>query len=81
MRFLKYSFFFALGILLQSPLHAQEWVSYQSQQQINDLVETGNELLMATDAGLVVMNKSTLEKTIFNKANSDLSNNHIQKHH
>ncbi|MFK7908796.1 MAG: two-component regulator propeller domain-containing protein [Chitinophagales bacterium] len=74
----NFVFIFVLTILFQSSTSAQEWVSYQSQQQINDLVEVGNELLMATDAGLVVMNKSTLEKTIFNKANSNLSNNHIQ---
>jgi ligand-binding sensor domain-containing protein len=42
------------------------------------LVDTGDELLLATDAGLVVVDKSTLEKTFFNKANSNLSNNHIQ---
>lgn len=59
-------------------MQAQDWVSYQSQQKINDLVDTGDELLLATDAGLVVLNKSTLEKTILNKANTNLSNNHIQ---
>lgn len=77
MRFSKFVLFFVLTILLQGSIHAQDWVSYQSQQQVNDLVDTGDELLLATDAGLVVMNKSTLEKTIFNKANSNLSNNHI----
>jgi len=78
MRLLKTNFFFALMIVSIGSTHAQEWVSYQSQQQINDLVDTGTELWLATDAGLVVMNKATLEKTIFNKANSTLSNNHIQ---
>jgi len=67
-----------LAILWQYSSEAQEWVSYQSQQEVNDLVDTGDELLMATDAGLVVMNKVSLEKTIFNKANSNLTNNHIQ---
>ena len=78
MTFLKYVFFFVLTLVYQLPTFAQNWVSYQSHQQVNDLVDTGYELLMATDAGLVVMNKSSLEKTIFNKANSNLSNNHIQ---
>lgn len=78
MNFFKFPLFFAFMMLLQGTMHAQEWVSYQSQQQVNDLVDIGDELLMATDAGLVVMNKSTLEKTIFNKSNSNLSNNHIQ---
>lgn len=63
---------------LQTNLQAQEWVSYESQHQINDLVDTGNELHMATDAGLVVMDKLTLEKTIFDTNNSSLNQNHIQ---
>jgi ligand-binding sensor domain-containing protein len=78
MNFFKIAFFFTITLLFQNSTHAQDWVSYQSQQQINDLVDKDNELLMATDAGLVVLNKSTLEKTIFNKANSNLGNNHIQ---
>lgn len=78
MKFLKFAFFFALTVLFQGLSHAQEWVSYQSQQQVNKLVDTGTELHMATDAGLVVMNKSTLEKSFFNKSNTSLSNNHIQ---
>ncbi len=78
MDFVKISFFIALSFLFQTSIVAQDWTSYQSQQQINDLVDTGDELLMATDAGLVVLNKSTLEKTIFNKSNSNLTNNHIQ---
>ncbi len=78
MNSMKFVFFFVLTILFQDTSYAQEWFSHQSQQQINDLVDTGDELIMATDAGLVVMNKSTLEKTFFNKANSNLRDNHIQ---
>ncbi len=78
MNIFKSLFFLALTLLSPALATAQDWVSYESQQQINDLVDTGEELYMATDAGLVVMNKSTLEKTIFNKSNSNLSNNHIQ---
>ena len=74
MNFLKCSFFFTLFFLLQSPLNAQDWSSHQSQRQINDLIDTGTELIMATDAGLVVLNKSTLDKTIFHKANTSLHN-------
>ncbi len=78
MKFIK---FVLIGLILAlTPFvsFAQDWVSYQSQQKINDLVETDTELIMATDAGLVVMNKSTLEKNIFTKANSNLTDNHIQ---
>ena len=77
MNLLKLACFLVLASFFHQSANGQDWVSYQSQQQINDLVDTGNELLMATDAGLVVMNKATLEKTIFNKGNSGLTNNHI----
>ena len=78
MSFIKFHFLFILTLLAHNRAISQDWVSYQSQQEVNDLVDTGDELLMATDAGLVVMNKATLEKTIFNRANSNLTNNHIQ---
>lgn len=78
MSLLKANFFFVLMMVFSYSAQAQAWVSYQSQQQINDLVDTGTELWLATDAGLVVVNKSTLEKTVFNTANSPLHNNHIQ---
>jgi ligand-binding sensor domain-containing protein len=78
MNFIKFALLFVLTVTLQFTTNAQDWVSYQSEQKINDLVDTGTELLMATDVGLVVMNKSTLEKTIFNKWNSNLPSNHIQ---
>ncbi|MEL6142607.1 MAG: two-component regulator propeller domain-containing protein, partial [Bacteroidota bacterium] len=64
--------------LAGNSLRAQEWTAYQSQQQVNDLVDTGDELLLATDAGLVVMNKTTLEKTVFNTSNSNLPTNDIK---
>ncbi len=78
MNFLKTICLLAAGVFVLNSVNAQEWISYQSQQKINDLVDTGDELLLATDAGLVVMNKVTLEKAIFNKANANLTNNHIQ---
>ncbi len=79
MYLMKVFFFFTLSLLIQVSITGQEWVSYKSEQQINDLVETDDEMLMATDAGLVVVNKLTLEKTIFNKSNSNLANDHIQR--
>lgn len=78
MNLLKANFFFVLMMVFSYSVQAQAWVSYQSQQQINDLVDMGTELWLATDAGLVVVNKSTLERTIFNTANSPLNNNHVQ---
>ncbi len=74
----KFSFLLLLTLLFQGFLPAQEWTSYQSPNQVNDLVDTGAELLLATDNGLVVIDKTTLEHTILTKDNSNLSNNHIQ---
>ncbi len=78
MSLLKINFFFTLLMVFSYSTQAQSWVSYQSQQQINDMVDTGTELWLATDAGMVVVNKSTLEETFFSTANSDLNNSHIQ---
>ncbi len=77
MKVLQMTLFFALSVLFLGTVQAQAWVSYQSQQQINDLVDTGDDLLLATDAGLVMMNKDNLEKTIFSNANTTLTNDHI----
>ncbi|MFK8101933.1 MAG: T9SS type A sorting domain-containing protein [Saprospiraceae bacterium] len=77
MKVLQMTLFFALSIFFLGTLQAQEWVSYQSQQQVNDLMDTGNDLLLATDAGLVMMNKDNLEQTIFSRANTTLTNDHI----
>ncbi|MFT4667251.1 MAG: ligand-binding sensor domain-containing protein [Polaribacter sp.] len=78
MNFSKLTLFLTFTFLLQGSIQAQDWDSFQSQGQINDLVDNGTELLMATDAGLVVMDKTTFEKTVFNMSNSNLSNTHIQ---
>ncbi len=61
-------------------LTAQEgiWKSYLSPQQINDLVDTGSELYIATDNGLVIVDKNTLAIRNLNTENSNLPNNHIQ---
>lgn len=67
-----------LSLLVQCFIQAQEWTSYQSPNKVNDLVDTGTELLLATDAGLVVVNKATLERETFDINNTELTNNHIQ---
>ncbi len=79
MNLFKSLFCFVALVLIQSITYAQqEWISYQSQQQINDLVDNGTELLLATDRGLVVMDKNTLQKSFFDNANTNLDNHHIQ---
>ena len=69
--------FIVILVVFSFVTNAQNWVSYQSPQQVNDLVDNGSELIMATDAGLVVMNKTTLEKTTYNTSNSNLDHNQI----
>ena len=71
------SLFLITALNFSYAANAQEWVPHQSPQKINDLVDNGSELIMATDYGLVVMNKTTLEKTTFTNRNSKLANNHI----
>lgn len=78
MNLLKFQYIFALTVLFQTVSFGQTWTSHESEQQVNDLVETSTELFMATDAGLVVMNKATLAKSIFNTSNSSLPLNHIE---
>ncbi|MDA8886277.1 T9SS type A sorting domain-containing protein [Bacteroidia bacterium] len=73
-----FRYFFSTVVLVSSfAANAQKWTPHQSPQQINDLVDNGTELIMATDYGLVVMNKSTLSKTTYTTNNSDLDDNHI----
>ena len=71
------SLFLITAIIFSYAANAQVWIPHQSPQKINDLVDNGSELIMATDYGLVVMNKTTLEKTTFTSGNSKLSNNRI----
>lgn len=76
--FQKMAVLFFTAVLALNTVDAQEWTSFQSQQQVNDLVDTGSKLFMATDVGLVVLDKSTLDKTYFTKVNSSLNTDHLQ---
>jgi len=71
------SLFLITALNFSYAANAQVWIPHQSPQKINDLVDNGSELIMATDYGLVIMNKITLEKTTFTKRNSKLANNRI----
>ena len=79
MNFSKFFILFVLAISLQISLVAQNWVSHVSQSQVNELLDNGTELLMVTDAGLVVMNKMTLEKTIFTKTNTSILDHRLEQ--
>lgn len=78
MKLLKYLSFTCLLLSFPISLEAQEWTSYRSPAQINDLVESGNDLILATNAGLVVINKATLERSTYNTNGTSLPSNHIQ---
>ncbi len=71
------SLLFLMATLFSSVAKAQEWVPHQSPEKINDLVDKDSELIMATDYGLIVMSKTTLEKTTYTTTNSTLENNKI----
>ncbi len=76
MTYLK-ALFSIIAVFSLLTTNAQVWIPHQSPQKINDLVDNGSELILATDNGLVVMDKTTLEKTTFTNRNSKLANNHI----
>jgi ligand-binding sensor domain-containing protein len=78
MNILKYILLTCLFLSFHNISNAQEWVSYRSPQQVNDLVENGDELLLASNAGLVVVNKTSLDKSIFTTSDTNLTNDHIQ---
>jgi ligand-binding sensor domain-containing protein len=69
---------FCFLFTLLNPSDAQEWTPYKSIQQVNDFLDTGTELYMATNAGLVVVDKNTLDYSIYGIEGSDLSNDHFQ---
>ena len=60
MNILKYLILFPILFSCFGKLSAQEWTSFESIQQSNDFVDAGDELLLATDEGLVVVDKATL---------------------
>ncbi len=78
MKILKYISLTCLIFSFPYLLKAQEWTSYKSPEQINDLVDSGNDLILATNAGLVVIDKTTLVRSTFNTYDTSLPSNHIQ---
>ena len=61
MRISKHFFCFFLLCTIVGQSNAQEWTSYKSIQGVSDYLDMGDELYLATDAGLVVVDKNTLE--------------------
>lgn len=54
-----------------------DWQNYTNQDWVNQILNDGDCLWIATDGGLVKMNKSTEKTTLYNRANAGLQDNHI----
>jgi hypothetical protein len=71
-----FCFFLLCAVVGQSK--AQEWTSYKSTQGVSDYLDMGDELYLATDAGLVIVDKNTLEHSIYGIEGSNLSTDHFR---
>jgi ligand-binding sensor domain-containing protein len=67
-------FFISLNCLAQP---AQTWENYTNGQYVFCAVADSNFVWLGTSGGLVKINKTTLEKVIYNRANSGLPNNYV----
>ncbi len=54
------------------------WTHHQALDEVNDIAETETDMWFATNTGLVRMNKTTLDKTIYHPYNSPLPKQHIE---
>jgi ligand-binding sensor domain-containing protein len=54
------------------------WENYVNPETITDHVETNNEIWFSTLAGVVQLDKATLQTTIHNKATSNLPSNFVE---
>lgn len=54
------------------------WVNYTNGNMVTEILSDGNYLWIATNGGLVKMNKNTEEKTFYNRANAGLPDNHLR---
>ena len=54
------------------------WTHHQLLDDVNDIAETENDMWFATNVGLVRMNKTTLDNTIYHPYNSPLPQQHIE---
>jgi ligand-binding sensor domain-containing protein len=77
MKFL-YNIIWAL-LLTGTGLTAQssEWTQFKSPEMVNDFVEQGNYLWLATNYGVTRLNKEDLSTDVWTTDNSNLTSNHI----
>ena len=74
----KHFFCFFLLCALVGQSNAQEWTSYKSTEGVSDYLDMGDELYLATNAGLVIVDKNTLEHSIYGIEGSNLSTDHFR---
>jgi ligand-binding sensor domain-containing protein len=55
-----------------------DWSNYTNGNMVTEILNDGDYLWIATDGGLVKMNKATEEKTFYNRANAGLPDNHLR---
>jgi len=58
--------------------NSANWTHHQFLDEINDIAETENDMWFATNTGLVRMNKTTFDRTVYHPYNSPLPRQHIE---
>lgn len=70
---------FLLCIFMFSTLSAQSWTSYFKQSRVNDFYEEENQVWVATDAGVFIINKAEHTVEHWTAFNAGLPSNHVEK--
>lgn len=68
------SYTFAFGQWNESA----NWSFFRSPEKVNTIFEKDNEMWFGTENGLVVVDKSTLQQTIYTSSNSDLPSDDVK---
>jgi len=78
---LKIKLFFGSLIILISSVSAQkpQWLNYTSGYSVRSLASEGNDLWVTTSGGLMKLDKTAGSETFYNKANSGLTNNFVER--
>ena len=54
------------------------WENYVKPEIIHDHVELNNDIWFSTNAGVIKVNKNTLQKTYYDRATANLPSNHVE---
>ena len=66
------------GQLMAQPDNPANWNFFKGIGQVNTHAETGSEIWLGTENGLVIVNKETLEREFINRFNSNLPDDDIK---